>query len=151
MPDLLNTNPRIVVSGVGGAGGNAVNNMITAGLSGIEFVTANTDTQALEACKTDRRIQLGRSLTDGLGAGSKPEIGEAAAEEALEAIHAQICGAHMVFITAGMGGGTGTGAAYVLARSKGAGNIDDRRSYQALPVRRSAAHAQRRSWHRRAK
>ena len=116
MPDLLNTNPRIVVIGVGGAGGNAVNNMITAGLTGIEFVTANTDTQALEACKTDRRIQLGRSLTDGLGAGSKPEIGEAAAEEALEAIHAQICGAHMVFITAGMGGGTGTGAAYVLAR-----------------------------------
>ena len=116
MPDLLNTNPRIVVIGVGGAGGNAVNNMITAGLSGIEFVTANTDTQALEACKTDRRIQLGRSLTDGLGAGSKPEIGEAAAEEALEEIHAQICGAHMVFITAGMGGGTGTGAAYVLAR-----------------------------------
>jgi cell division protein FtsZ len=116
MPDLLNTNPRIVVIGVGGAGGNAVNNMIAAGLSGIEFVSANTDTQALEACKTDRRIQLGRKVTDGLGAGSKPEIGEKAAEEALEEIHAHICGAHMVFITAGMGGGTGTGAAYVIAR-----------------------------------
>jgi cell division protein FtsZ len=116
MPDLLNTDPRIVVIGVGGAGGNAVNNMIAAGLSGIEFVSANTDTQALEACKTDRRIQLGRRLTDGLGAGSKPEIGEAAAEEALDEIHAHISGAHMVFITAGMGGGTGTGAAYVLAR-----------------------------------
>src|SRR5215472_1513899 len=114
MPDLLNTDPRIVVIGVGGAGGNAVNNMIAAGLSGIEFVSANTDTQALEACKTDRRIQLGRSLTDGLGAGSKPEIGEAAAEEALEEIRNAVAGCHVVFIAAGMGGGTGTGAAAVM-------------------------------------
>jgi cell division protein FtsZ len=117
MSDLLKANPRIVVIGVGGAGGNAVNNMVAAGLTGIEFVVANTDTQALTASKAEHRIQLGSKLTDGLGAGSKPEIGEAAAEEALEEIHARIRGAHMVFIAAGMGGGTGTGAAYVFARA----------------------------------
>src|SRR5262249_35798751 len=123
MPDLLKANPRIVVIGVGGAGGNAVNNMVAAGLTGIEFVVANTDTQALAVSKAEHRIQLGSKLTDGLGAGSKPEIGEAAAEEALEEIHARIRGAHMVFIAAGMGGGTGTGAApgtgaaYVFARA----------------------------------
>ena len=117
MPDLLKANPRIVVIGVGGAGGNAVNNMVAAGLTGIEFVVANTDTQALAASKAEHRIQLGSKLTDGLGAGSKPEIGEAAAEEALEEIHARMRGAHMVFIAAGMGGGTGTGAAYVFARA----------------------------------
>src|SRR5262249_8986060 len=117
MPDLINTGPRIVVIGVGGAGGNAVNNMIAAGLNGIEFVTANTDTQALAASKAEHRIQLGSKLTDGLGAGSKPDIGEAAAEEAVDQIHARICDAHMVFVTAGMGGGTGTGAAYVVARA----------------------------------
>jgi cell division protein FtsZ len=117
MPDLINTSPRIVVIGVGGAGGNAVNNMIAAGLHGIEFVAANTDTQALAASKAEHRIQLGSNLTDGLGAGSKPDIGEAAAEEAVDQIHARICDAHMVFVTAGMGGGTGTGAAYVVARA----------------------------------
>jgi len=117
MPDLLKANPRIVVIGVGGAGGNAVNNMVAAGLTGIEFVVANTDTQALAASKAEHRIQLGSKLTDGLGAGSKPEIGEAAAEEAVEEIHARMRGAHMVFIAAGMGGGTGTGAAYVFARA----------------------------------
>jgi cell division protein FtsZ len=117
MPDLANTSPRIVVIGVGGAGGNAVNNMVTAGLNAIEFVAANTDTQALAASKAEHRIQLGSRLTEGLGAGSKPEVGEAAAEEALEEINARICGAHMVFIAAGMGGGTGTGAAYVVARA----------------------------------
>lgn len=117
MPDLLNTKPRIVVIGVGGAGGNAVNNMVAAGLEGVQFVTANTDTQALAVSKASHRIQLGSHLTDGLGAGSKPEIGEAAAEEALDEIIAQIADAHMVFIAAGMGGGTGTGAAYVVARA----------------------------------
>jgi cell division protein FtsZ len=117
MPDLLNKNPRIVVIGVGGAGGNAVNNMVAAGLTGIEFVVANTDTQALAASKAEHRIQLGSGLTEGLGAGSKPEIGEAAAEEAIEQIQARISGAHMVFIAAGMGGGTGTGAAYIIARA----------------------------------
>ena len=108
--------PRIAVIGVGGAGGNAVNNMIAAGLAGADFMVANTDAQALEASGTEKRIQLGSSLTEGLGAGSKPEIGEAAAEEAIEDIRAAVAGCHMVFIAAGMGGGTGTGAASVIAR-----------------------------------
>ena len=108
--------PRIAVIGVGGAGGNAVNNMISAGLEGAEFMVANTDAQALEASGTDKRIQLGSNLTEGLGAGSKPEIGEAAAEEAIEDIRTAVSGCHMVFIAAGMGGGTGTGAASVIAR-----------------------------------
>ena len=113
---LRNMRPRIAVIGVGGAGGNAVNNMIAAGLTGAEFMVANTDAQALEASSAEKRIQLGPSLTEGLGAGSKPEIGEAAAEEAIEDIRAAIAGCHMVFIAAGMGGGTGTGAASVIAR-----------------------------------
>ena len=108
--------PRIMVIGVGGAGGNAVNNMIAAGLKGPEFVVANTDAQALAASAAEKRIQLGASLTEGLGAGSKPEIGEAAAEEAIEDIRSAVAGAHMVFVAAGMGGGTGTGAASVIAR-----------------------------------
>src|SRR5262245_310762 len=108
--------PRIAVIGVGGAGGNAVNNMIAAGLSGVDFIIANTDAQALEASTASTRVQLGASLTEGLGAGSKPEIGEAAAEEAVEEIRAALAGSHMVFIAAGMGGGTGTGAAQVIAR-----------------------------------
>jgi len=108
--------PRIAVIGVGGAGGNAVNNMIVAGLSGVDFIVANTDAQALHASAAATRVQLGVSLTDGLGAGSKPEIGAAAAEEAVEQIRAALDGSHMVFIAAGMGGGTGTGAAAVIAR-----------------------------------
>jgi cell division protein FtsZ len=108
--------PRIAVIGVGGAGGNAVNNMIAAGLGGAEFMAANTDAQALQASGAEKRIQLGSSLTEGLGAGSKPEIGEAAAEEAIEDIRNAVAGCHMVFIAAGMGGGTGTGAASVIAR-----------------------------------
>jgi cell division protein FtsZ len=108
--------PRIVVIGVGGAGGNAVNNMIAAGLQGAEFIVANTDAQALETSGVERRIQLGARLTEGLGAGSKPEIGHAAAEEAIEEIRAALAGCHMLFIAAGMGGGTGTGAASVIAR-----------------------------------
>ena len=108
--------PRIAVIGVGGAGGNAINNMIAAGLSGAQFMVANTDAQALAASSAELRIQLGSALTEGLGAGSKPEIGEAAAEEALEEIRTAISGCHMVFIAAGMGGGTGTGAASVIAR-----------------------------------
>jgi len=117
MPDLINSKPRIVVIGVGGAGGNAINNMVAAGLTGVEFVAANTDMQALATSKAPHRIQLGGTLTDGLGAGSKPEIGEAAAEEAIDEIRAHIADAHMVFIAAGMGGGTGTGAAYIVARA----------------------------------
>ena len=110
--------PKIVVVGVGGAGGNAVNNMIRANLEGVTFLVANTDAQALRQSLTeeDQRIQLGLSITQGLGAGSKPEVGKAAAEESAEEILKYIEGANMVFITAGMGGGTGTGAAPVIAK-----------------------------------
>jgi cell division protein FtsZ len=108
--------PRITVIGVGGGGTNAVNNMISMGLDGVEFVVANTDAQSLVHSKAERRVQLGPHLTQGLGAGAKPEIGRAAAEEATEELARHIDGSHMVFITAGMGGGTGTGAAPVIAR-----------------------------------
>ncbi|WP_409561967.1 cell division protein FtsZ [Hyphomicrobium sp. MC8b] len=116
LPKLVDAKPRITVIGVGGAGCNAVNNMIAAGLQGVQFVVANTDAQSLDASSAEHRIQLGINLTEGLGAGAKPEIGEAAAEEALEELRTHIAGAHMVFIAAGMGGGTGTGAASVIAR-----------------------------------
>jgi cell division protein FtsZ len=109
--------PRIVVIGVGGAGGNAVNNMILSGLEGVEFVVANTDAQSLSQSKTNRRLQLGVSTTQGLGAGSRPDIGRAAAEEAIEEVLAELAGSNMAFITAGMGGGTGTGAAPIIARA----------------------------------
>ena len=108
--------PTITVIGVGGAGGNAVNNMIAAQLEGVNFVVANTDAQALDHSLTERTIQLGAGITKGLGAGANPEVGRAAAEEAREEIAAYIEGSNMVFITAGMGGGTGTGAASVIAR-----------------------------------
>ncbi len=108
--------PRITVIGVGGAGGNAVNNMIDAHLEGVDFVVANTDAQALAQARTDRRIQLGGETTHGLGSGARPDIGRAAAEESYEAISSEMKGSHMCFITAGMGGGTGTGAAPVVAR-----------------------------------
>ena len=117
VPPKRELKPRITVIGVGGAGGNAVNNMITAGLEGVDFVVANTDAQALANSKADRRIQIGAQLTEGLGAGSDPEVGRAAAEEAMAEIVDQIQGAHMAFVTAGMGGGTGTGAAAVIARA----------------------------------
>ena len=116
-PKVTDLKPRIAVIGVGGAGGNAVNNMIASGLEGVTFVVANTDAQALAASSAEQRIQLGVALTEGLGAGSKPEIGHAAAEEALDEIKAQISGSHMVFVAAGMGGGTGTGAAAVIAQA----------------------------------
>jgi cell division protein FtsZ len=115
-PSATELKPRIVVFGVGGAGGNAVNNMIDAGLEGVEFVVANTDAQHLSFAKTDRRIQLGETITQGLGAGAHPEVGMNAAEESADEIHAHLEGAHMVFITAGMGGGTGTGAAPIIAK-----------------------------------
>ena len=119
MPDqTADLKPRITVVGVGGAGGNAVNNMIRSNLSGVEFLVANTDAQALELSNADQRIQLGLSLTHGLGAGARPEIGRASAEEAIEEIIDQLGRSHMVFITAGMGGGTGTGAAPVIARAR---------------------------------
>ncbi len=114
LPDLK---PRITVFGVGGAGGNAVNNMIESRLEGVEFVVANTDAQALMQNAAQRRMQMGTALTQGLGAGSQPQIGAAAAEEALPEILDHLAGSHMAFITAGMGGGTGTGAAPVIARA----------------------------------
>jgi cell division protein FtsZ len=117
MPDIRELKPRITVFGVGGAGGNAVNNMITAGLVGCDFVVANTDAQALTMSKAERIIQMGVQVTEGLGAGSQPEVGRAAAEEVMDEIRDHLSGAHMVFITAGMGGGTGTGASPVIARA----------------------------------
>ncbi len=115
-PRTSELKPRIVVFGVGGAGGNAVNNMIESGLEGVEFVVANTDAQQLAFAKTERRIQLGVTVTQGLGAGAHPEIGMSAAEESAPEISDQLDGAHMIFITAGMGGGTGTGAAPIIAK-----------------------------------
>ncbi|MCV0426305.1 MAG: cell division protein FtsZ [Roseibium sp.] len=117
MPDIQELKPRITVFGVGGAGGNAVNNMITAGLQGCDFVCANTDAQALAMNQSDRLVQMGVAVTEGLGAGSQPEVGSAAAEEVIDEINDHLSGSHMVFITAGMGGGTGTGAAPVIARA----------------------------------
>jgi cell division protein FtsZ len=116
-PESKELRPRITVLGVGGAGGNAVNNMIEAGLEGVDFVVANTDAQALAQSKATRRIQLGAATTEGLGAGAQPEVGRAGAEESMAEIMEQLSGAHMVFIAAGMGGGTGTGAAPVIARA----------------------------------
>jgi cell division protein FtsZ len=109
--------PRITVFGVGGAGGNAVNNMIDKQLEGVDFVVANTDAQALQSSKADSRIQIGPKVTEGLGAGAKPSIGAKAAEETIEDIVDHLMGAHMCFITAGMGGGTGTGAAPIIAQA----------------------------------
>ncbi len=117
VPNFSDLKPRISVFGVGGAGGNAVNNMIESRLEGVEFVVANTDAQALMQNSAQRRIQMGTALTQGLGAGSQPQIGAAAAEEALPEILDHLAGSHMAFITAGMGGGTGTGAAPVIARA----------------------------------
>ncbi len=115
--NMIQLKPRISVIGVGGGGGNAVNNMISKKLEGIDFIVANTDAQALENSKTQRRIQLGLETTKGLGAGARPEIGKMAAEEAIEDIKRELEGANMVFITAGMGGGTGSGAAPVVAKA----------------------------------
>ncbi|MCZ8260673.1 MAG: cell division protein FtsZ [Beijerinckiaceae bacterium] len=115
-PDIRELKPRITVFGVGGAGGNAVNNMIRCGLVGVDFVVANTDAQALLLSNAERRIQMGIQVTEGLGAGSQPEVGRSAAEEVIDEIRDQLAHVHMAFITAGMGGGTGTGAAPVIAR-----------------------------------
>jgi len=116
-PEVDELRPRISVIGVGGAGGNAIANMMRADVQGVDFVVANTDAQALNASLADRRIQLGLKITQGLGAGSRPEIGRAAAEETLDEIFEALEGAHMCFIAAGMGGGTGTGAAPVIAKA----------------------------------
>ena len=117
MTDIRELKARVVVLGVGGAGGNAVNNMIEADLQGVDFIVANTDAQALTSSKARRVIQMGTQVTGGLGAGAQPEVGRAAAEETIDTIRDHLTGAHMVFITAGMGGGTGTGAAPIIART----------------------------------
>ncbi len=117
MPQQDDLKPRITVFGVGGAGGNAVNNMIEKQLEGVEFVVANTDAQALQQITTAHKIQMGVKVTEGLGAGARPAVGAAAAEETIEEIVDQLAGAHMCFITAGMGGGTGTGAAPIIAQA----------------------------------
>jgi len=115
--NITEMKPRITIFGVGGGGGNAVNNMIAQGLQGAEFVVANTDAQALSMSSAPRLIQLGANTTEGLGAGSLPEIGRAAAEESIDEITDHLAGMHMCFVTAGMGGGTGTGAAPVIAEA----------------------------------
>ena len=117
MPGQAELKPRITVFGVGGAGGNAVNNMIDKALDGVDFVVANTDAQALQQAKSDNRVQLGVKVTEGLGAGARAAVGAAAAEESIEEIVDHLAGAHMCFITAGMGGGTGTGAAPIIAQA----------------------------------
>jgi cell division protein FtsZ len=114
--DIGELKPRITIFGVGGAGGNAVNNMISVGLQGVDFVVANTDAQALAVTRAQHFIQMGVQTTGGLGAGSQPDVGRAAAEEVIDEIRDHLTGAHMVFVTAGMGGGTGTGACPVVAR-----------------------------------
>ena len=116
-PDIKELKPRILVLGVGGAGGNAINEMIESGVEGVEFVAVNTDAQDLKSSKAKARVQIGVNLTKGLGAGAKHEIGQAAADESLNDIVDLLKGSNMVFITAGMGGGTGTGAAHVIARA----------------------------------
>ncbi|MGV6812859.1 MAG: cell division protein FtsZ [Brevirhabdus sp.] len=117
MPEQPELKPRITVFGVGGAGGNAVNNMIEKNLEGVEFVVANTDAQALQQASASHRVQMGVKVTEGLGAGARPSVGAAAAEESIEEIVDHLAGAHMCFITAGMGGGTGTGAAPIIAQA----------------------------------
>ncbi len=122
-PEILEMRPKITVVGVGGAGGNAINNMIAERLEGVEFLAANTDAQALTMSKSPRLIQLGANVTEGLGAGSMPQVGSAAAEESIDEIMDHLAGTHMCFITAGMGGGTGTGAAPVIAHAARAAGI----------------------------
>ncbi len=115
--EAVELKPQITIFGVGGGGGNAIDNMIQNGVRGVNFVVANTDAQAMRSCAADRKLQLGCSATRGLGAGARPEVGRLAAEESLPDIEAALAGAHMCFIAAGMGGGTGSGAAAVIARA----------------------------------
>src|SRR6201985_86090 len=117
VPDIRKLRPRITVFGVGGAGGNAVNNIITAGLQGVDFVVANTDAQALPVSQAPRIVQMGTQVTQGLGAGSQPDVGAPAAQEVIDELRDHLTGANMVVVTAGMGGGTGTGAAPVIAKT----------------------------------
>ena len=117
LPDVVqNLLPKITVLGIGGSGGNAVNNMINSNLEGVDFLIANTDAQALQISKCPNKIQLGLNTTRGLGAGMRPDVGKQAAEEAVHELNEKLDGSHMLFIAAGMGGGTGTGAAPVIAK-----------------------------------
>ncbi|MEP3916275.1 MAG: cell division protein FtsZ, partial [Parasphingorhabdus sp.] len=116
-PEVEELKPKIAVIGVGGAGGNAIANMIAAQVEGVDFIVSNTDAQSLNSSAAERRIQLGPDITQGLGAGSRPEVGRAAAEETIDLVEAALEGTHMCFIAAGMGGGTGTGAAPVIAKA----------------------------------
>lgn len=136
IPENTELAPRITVVGVGGAGGNAVNNMINAELEGVDFVVCNTDAQAISQSRAERRVQLGAAVTQGLGAGAQPEIGRAAAEETTDELLEHLQGSNMVFVTAGMGGGTGTrrGPGHRPTGSR-AGNPDRRRGHQAVPFR----------------
>lgn len=128
------TAAKIIVVGVGGAGNNAVNRMVDEKITGVDFIGVNTDKQALQLCKAPKLLQIGEKLTKGLGAGAKPEIGEKAAEESTEEISAALKGADMVFVTCGMGGGTGTGAAPVVAQAgKGNGYFNRRCCDEAFP------------------
>ena len=127
-PDIRELKPRILVLGVGGAGGNAINEMIDAGMQGVEFIAVNTDAQDLKLSKAHAKIQIGLNLTKGLGAGAKIDIGQAAADESLNEIVNCLQGSNMVFIAAGMGGGTGTGSAHVIARAAKELNIFNSRS-----------------------
>ena len=132
--------PVIKVIGVGGGGGNSVNTMIEAGVEGVDFICANTDCQVLEASMAGTKVHLGRNLTKGLGAGANPEIGRAAALEDAQRVAEALAGADMVFVTAGMGGGTGTGAAPVIAQvARDLGRAHGRRRHQAVRVRGLAA------------
>ena len=139
---------RIIVVGVGGGGNNAVNRMIDEQIAGVEFIAVNTDKQALQLCKAPTLMQIGEKLTKGLGAGAQPEMGEKAAEESAEEIQAALKGADMVFVTCGMGGGTGTGAAPVIARiAKRAGRSDSRSCHKAFPFRIQDKNAECNQWY----
>ena len=146
-PELRELKPRIMVCGIGGAGGNAVNNMIVSGLIGVDFIVANTDAQALMSSRSERIIQMGMQVTEGLGAGSiSQRWAVTAAEEVIEEIRDHLAGAHMCFVTAGMGGGTGTGAAPVIARAaRELGILTVGVVTKPFQFGRRAAHARRRS------
>src|SRR5213082_1921362 len=138
--DEIRNDAKIKVIGIGGGGGNAVNRMIDAGVEGIEFVVANTDLQALRMSRAPVKIQLGTKLTNGLGAGANPEIGRRAALEDTDKIIDALEGADMVFVTAGLGGGTGTGGAPIVASLARARRTHRRRGHQTLRVRRQTPH-----------
>ena len=137
VPEIKELQPRLLVMGIGGAGGNAINEMIDNGMQGVEFIAVNTDAQDLKHSKAKSKIQIGLNLTKGLGAGAKLDIGQAAADESLNDIVNILQGANMVFIAAGMGGGTGTGAAHVIARAaKRTKYIDSRSCNTSFFIRR---------------